>query len=196
MRNAKSASVYVMASAGRAKIGRSATPEARRNVLWRSGAPDIRIVLTTPLRDDASYVEAAAHRLLEGKRLDGEWFGVTEAEAIAAVHAAIVAIEARKDAIRCQGCQPQRLPEVVPGIGNTSFARWRRKMDLTQEQASRLLGVTLRTVQHWESGKTAAGADSAPSYPIRIAMAALARSPGMEPWPEEEAKVIPMRRRK
>lgn len=29
---------------------------------------------------------------------------------------------------------------------------WRDQLDLTQERAARELGVTLRTVQHWESG--------------------------------------------
>jgi DNA-binding transcriptional regulator YiaG len=82
-------------------------------------------------------------------------------------------------------------------MSNTSFARWRKRMDLTQEQAARVLGVTLRTVQHWESGKTSAGADSSPPYPVRLAMAALAKSPEMEPWPEGlEAKVVDLARRR
>jgi DNA-binding XRE family transcriptional regulator len=82
-------------------------------------------------------------------------------------------------------------------MSNTSFARWRAKMDWTQEQCARTLGVALRTVQHWDSGKTSAGADSAPPYAVRLAMAALLKNPELEPWPEGlEAKVVDLARRR
>lgn len=63
------------------------------------------------------------------------------------------------------------------GMRNTSFRRWRDKLDLTQEQAARVLGVTLRTVQHWEAGREL-------GYPVRLAMAAVAENLKLEPWPE------------
>lgn len=70
-------------------------------------------------------------------------------------------------------------------MSNTSFARWRKRMDLTQEGAARLLDVSLRTAQHWDVGKTSAGAVSVPPLAVRIAMAALLRDPGIEAWPGE-----------
>lgn len=69
-------------------------------------------------------------------------------------------------------------------MGNTSFARWREKMDLTQEASARRLGVTLRTIQYWESGKTSDGRESAPPESVRLAMAALVKDPKLQAWPE------------
>jgi transcriptional regulator with XRE-family HTH domain len=65
---------------------------------------------------------------------------------------------------------------------STSFARWRAKIGWTQEATARRLDVALRTVQHWESGKTSAGDDSVPPCAVRIAMTALLKNPKLEPW--------------
>ena len=96
MKNAKSAKIYVMASAGRVKVGRSNNPELRRRMLQASTPTALTIVHTTDERDDSSYVETAAHHILAAKRLAGEWFDVSPDEAIAAVHAAIVSVERAK----------------------------------------------------------------------------------------------------
>lgn len=72
----------------------------------------------------------------------------------------------------------------MAGMHNTEFARWRQKIGLTQEASSRALGVTLRTIQHWESGATSRGTDSVPPLSVRIAMSALLKNPKIEPWPE------------
>jgi DNA-binding transcriptional regulator YiaG len=69
-------------------------------------------------------------------------------------------------------------------MGDTSFAKWRAKMGWTQEVTTRHLDVTLRTVQHWEAGRTSAGATSAPPLAVRFAMAALMADPKLNAWPE------------
>jgi hypothetical protein len=45
------------------------------------------------VRPDGSLVETTAHRLLQAKRLGGDWFDVTPEEAIAAVKEAIRLVE-------------------------------------------------------------------------------------------------------
>jgi hypothetical protein len=96
MRNCKSAKVYVIACEGRVKIGRSANPEMRRRGLQSSTPALLTLVHVTDERDDSSYVETTAHHLLAAKRLAGEWFDVTQEEAIAAVREAMALIDAPK----------------------------------------------------------------------------------------------------
>lgn len=58
----------------------------------------------------------------------------------------------------------------------TSFKAWRKRVDLTQEGAARAIGVTLRTVQHWEKGTV-----ELPEYALRL-MTAIASGADTEPW--------------
>jgi DNA-binding XRE family transcriptional regulator len=67
---------------------------------------------------------------------------------------------------------------------SSAYAIVSRKMGWTQEATARHLDVTVRTVQHWEAGKTSAGAESGPPLTVRFAMAALMADPKLKAWPE------------
>jgi hypothetical protein len=89
MKNAMPSALYVIAGSGAVKVGRSRCPEGRRKVLSAASGATLRIVMQTEARDDASFIEAEAHRLLERKRIVGEWFDVSEAEAVAVLERSI-----------------------------------------------------------------------------------------------------------
>ena len=93
-------------SDGLAKIGRSMHPEARLKAIAATNAAGVVLHHVTAEREDSSYVEAAAHRLLADKRRVGEWFDVSPSEAVAAVEAAIRQIEHTKYVRKCKGCFP------------------------------------------------------------------------------------------
>jgi DNA-binding transcriptional regulator YiaG len=57
-----------------------------------------------------------------------------------------------------------------------SFKSWREKLAITQEKAAHELGVTLRTVQHWEKGTIAT-----PESVLKL-MTAIAKGGSQEPW--------------
>lgn len=85
-------------------------------------------------------------------------------------------------------------------MSNTSFARWRRKLGLTQEEAARTLGVTLRTAQNYDSGKTSNGQPSVPPYPVRVLMWIIEKGIKFDAWPgdldEASHKVVNLSRRR
>lgn len=86
--------VYVMRSAsGPIKIGRSAIPHERLKTIQSSNAAAIELCHISEERADAASIENVAHRLLETKRLAGEWFDVSVYEAVAAIEAAIRQVE-------------------------------------------------------------------------------------------------------
>lgn len=60
-----------------------------------------------------------------------------------------------------------------------NFKAWRHRVSLTQEQAARSIGVTLRTVQHWEAGTV-----DVPEYALRL-MTAIAEGANTEPWKDK-----------
>ena len=62
---------------------------------------------------------------------------------------------------------------------STVFKAWREQVGFTQEQACRAIGVTLRTVQHWEKGTIAI-----PEYALRL-MTAIASGADTAPWSEK-----------
>lgn len=75
----------------------------------------------------------------------------------------------------------------------TAFKLWREQLKngphpygpiLTQEDAARHLGVTLRTVQHWEAGSI-----DPPEIALRLMTAIAAGSPH-EPWGPELARDV------
>lgn len=107
MRNVRAARLYVLGAAdGLMKVGRSAQPETRLKTIATANGVAVHLHHVSPERDDSSYVEAAAHRLLANKRRAGEWFDVTPTEAVAAIEAAIREVETIKAARRCKGCAP------------------------------------------------------------------------------------------
>ncbi len=88
-------SVYVMGAAkpGPRKIGISQNAHGRLGQL--QVGPDKLDLIAHYKRDtdDALMIERVAHRLLAKKWIRGEWFEVTDAEAIAAVKEAICLVE-------------------------------------------------------------------------------------------------------
>lgn len=86
-------SVYV-ASAGarRHKIGIAENPAKRVRALSGTAGRSLRLVTVHRVKD-ASAVERMTHWLLAGSRGLGEWFGVTEAEANAAIIEAVRRVE-------------------------------------------------------------------------------------------------------
>lgn len=79
-------SVYVIEAEGlgRCKVGIAIRPDRRLSVL-RHWSP-VRLVLIEALQfDDPGKIERAVHRRLRDKRLWGEWFEVSAAEALAAI---------------------------------------------------------------------------------------------------------------
>lgn len=81
--------VYVIGSDdGPMKIGIATDPQSRL-VEIQVGHPFKLKVLHSWRHEAAAKVELAAHKLLRGKRLQGEWFSVTQEEASAAVERAI-----------------------------------------------------------------------------------------------------------
>ena len=78
----------------RLKLGYRA-PHARAESLQRGcGIPlTVKTSVAMPDRPSASLVERMAHYILASARSEGEWFNVSEADAIAAIHEAICQIE-------------------------------------------------------------------------------------------------------
>lgn len=100
MKNAIPSALYVIRSeSGLVKLGRSVDPEKRLKVVSRSSGFLAHLHHVTPIREDASFVEAAAHKVLESKRRTGEWFDVTAEEAVAAIASAIEAVDEWKNKV-------------------------------------------------------------------------------------------------
>lgn len=84
-----SSHVYVVGSDdGPMKIGIAIDPRNRLAEL-QVGHPFKLKVLRTWKHEAAAHIELAAHKILRGNRLQGEWFSVSPEEAIAAVERAI-----------------------------------------------------------------------------------------------------------
>jgi hypothetical protein len=92
--------VYVVRQAnGPCKVGMSDSPHKRIGSL-RGGRSRLTIAGKYPGQSgDARLVERVAHQLLAGKHLGGEWFDVTDAQAIAAVQEAIRLVDSNDPAI-------------------------------------------------------------------------------------------------
>lgn len=70
-------------------------------------------------------------------------------------------------------------------MSKTSFARWRRQVRLTQQEAADALGVSRSQIANWESGKDrASGRSIAPGLAIRSLMTAIAMGQVPQAWPE------------
>lgn len=69
----------------------------------------------------------------------------------------------------------------------TSFRRWRRQMEFTQEQAAEALGVSKSQVANWDAGVVrgkSRGERATPSLAIRCLMTNIAMDSKPTPWPE------------
>ncbi len=63
-----------------------------------------------------------------------------------------------------------------------SVRAWRHKIDLTQDEAARRIGITPRNYQAYEAGAYE------PPIPVRKVMRAIALGIELEPWPVEARK--------
>jgi len=87
-------SLYVMKSEiGLVKLGIAQDPEKRKRSI--QNASGMRLVLShqTGPHDEARCIETVAHKLLGEKRRAGEWFDVSEDQAISAIRQAIEIVE-------------------------------------------------------------------------------------------------------
>jgi DNA-binding XRE family transcriptional regulator len=67
----------------------------------------------------------------------------------------------------------------------TSFAKWRAKVGMTQAEAAKALGVSLTTIKQYEGGKhLSTGKEMSPPEPVRKLMRAIANGIRLEAWPE------------
>lgn len=75
-----------------------------------------------------------------------------------------------------------------PSMGDadeTSFRRWRKKLDLTLEEAAELLQLSRSQVANLDRGVSRTnGVPNLPSYSIRVLMRLLAQGKVPKPWPE------------
>lgn len=67
----------------------------------------------------------------------------------------------------------------------SSFAKWRDQVGMTQAEAAEALGVAVTTVKQYESGRhLGSGRPMSPPEPVRKVMRAVANGIRLEPWPE------------
>jgi len=64
----------------------------------------------------------------------------------------------------------------------TDFARWRRQVGLSIDEAADLLGLTGQMVRYLDAGKSPRGA-CLPQKDTRRLMTAIARKADVTPWP-------------
>lgn len=78
--------VYVMTDGYRMKVGRSHNPAKRRDQLAAGNAEQLRVLkkVRVPV-SDVARIEQTAHRLLDGVRVDREWFRCTSQQALDAI---------------------------------------------------------------------------------------------------------------
>ncbi len=67
-------------------------------------------------------------------------------------------------------------------MSSKAFKAWRKQMGFTQERSAREMGVTLRTVQLWESGD-----GRIPEHALRL-MTAIAAGADHEPWGDDRGR--------
>lgn len=82
--------VYVVKLCEHVKVGRSAKPWRRLEALRRQHhGLGLAMTYCTDSLDGATLVEARAHQILSGRRLDGEWFAATPEDAELAIKQAV-----------------------------------------------------------------------------------------------------------
>lgn len=153
------------------KVGRSLDPLARSRALGSILGHHIEVAFATDVRADASFIEAYAHRALKAHHVKGEWFDVDPAVAIEVIQRIVVKENQKADSLRCVGCLPERLRR--PRGMTMTFRRWRTDAGLTQAQAARALGLSIRSIKYLDKGVNARGDPYEPSQTIRNLMAML-----------------------
>jgi DNA-binding XRE family transcriptional regulator len=141
-------SLYVMKSeAGHCKIGISHNPKKRLASIQTNSAYRIQLVAVIP-SERPCHDEILAHRLLEDRRAAGEWFNVSEAEAVHAIAQAQTMPFTKKPP------PAQCYKEAERTIMQASELRdIRRKNRWTQEELARMIGMRRETVSVMEAGK-------------------------------------------
>lgn len=81
--------VYVFEGKNRVKVGYSYNPTERIKQVQPNLSDDITLVFETEDLKNYKLIERLVHKLLKSHRTKGEWFGVSSAVAIDAIHKAI-----------------------------------------------------------------------------------------------------------
>lgn len=142
--------VYVAAPLrGPVKIGRAVDTKRRLDFLNTSSPRPLEITFATEPRDDAELVERTAHKLLDAKRMNGEWFGVSRRAAEQTVRRAVEMAESG-EAIRLLAAKASKreAPEPPP-VSPEEFGALLRACGLRQNQLAAILGVDVGTVNRW-----------------------------------------------
>lgn len=109
--------VYVIGpDVGPQKIGIAARPALRRHQLQIGNPSSLVIALQfDPEERSALEVERRTHQILAGHSLRGEWFDVTQEQAVAAVHEALASLRAGKDRVPYEPTRPVtlRVPQSI-----------------------------------------------------------------------------------
>jgi len=79
-------SIYVIASqTGPIKVGIASHVRRRLSTLNTASSVPLSLAYSAETEADVAAIEQRAHEILEASRLNGEWFGVSAEEAVAAV---------------------------------------------------------------------------------------------------------------
>jgi hypothetical protein len=140
--------VYVIgATDGPQKIGIAANPTTRLAGIQTGSALRLEVfALVAVAQAEARAVEAHAHSLLQDRRIRGEWFDVSPAEARCAVERAVVAVrEGKMEAHRKPNLDSLTITPAQNRIG-------RAALDWTTAQLSKASGVSIATINRFERG--------------------------------------------
>jgi predicted transcriptional regulator len=68
----------------------------------------------------------------------------------------------------------------------TAFKRWRKQLNLTQDEAARVLDVSRSQIANWDAGvERTRGKVAVPPRPVRVVMTLEAQGQHVTPWPEK-----------
>lgn len=137
-------SVYVIGQdGGPKKIGIAGNVRARFNVIRSASLVDVAILHDRPIGEDAWKVEGHAHRLLQAKRIRGEWFDVTTEEAVSAIDAAMECVANGEPVPRSVGRKKEWTEQLRLPLANGTTAR----IDAVLEQGEPRLDMIREAIE-------------------------------------------------
>lgn len=144
--------VYVIgAEDGPQKIGIASDPENRLTIFQTGNPAALKVSAALPIsRDKAFAVESYAHRLLAHKRVRGEWFNVSPADAAKAVRMAFAAVLDQKPAEDSD-------QTAAPAITKNQMRMARAGLGWGVRDLAERTGLQPGTISRIENGKEAMG---------------------------------------